>query len=127
MNKETARYRRALKKQLHCIGAKRQELLNQFDCSLSCFLEECPSPAYAQLEDAFGPPAEMAGILMEGVSPGAQRRYHAGKTLLKILAGLAAAFFVVFALYVFFDKEYSVVEITGELIPDPTITQQEVG
>lgn len=125
MNKETARYRRELKKRLNCGGIKQRELLDQFDNSLSCFLEECPSPTYAQLEEAFGPPAEMAAILMESISPGERKRYHAEKALLKVLAGLAAALFVVFALYVFWQKEFVVIETYDTLIPGNITATQE--
>lgn len=115
MNKDIAQYRRIIKKNLHCNATTRAKLLAQFEVSLSPLLEDHPAPTYAQLEAAFGPPAEMAIILMEGVSPKDQRRYYARKTLLKLLAGLAATLLIVFAIYVFFEKEYSNIQFNYEV------------
>lgn len=67
MNKDTAHYRRALKRQLRCGASARRQILTRFDNSLARFEEEFPSPTCAQLESAFGPPPEMAAVMMEGV------------------------------------------------------------
>lgn len=126
LNKNISRYRRVLKQSLRCGIADKSRLLSQFECSISGFQEDCPAPTYAQLEEAFGPPVEMAEVLMEDISPDEQKRYRSANVLIRVLIGLFAVLFVLFALYVFCDKEYSVIEISGELIPDPTIIQ-EVG
>lgn len=117
MNVEIIRYRSRLKKGLHCGRVKRRKLMEQFERSLSCFLEDYPSPTYAELTDAFGSPEEMASVLMENVTEEEQEWYRKRKKLLKILAGLAIALLVVYTVYLYFIKEYSVVVIYDELIP----------
>lgn len=109
MNKDTARYLRALKKQLRCGASARRQILTRFDDSLVHFEEEFPSPTYAQLETAFGPPPEMAAVMMEGVSDRETQKYAIRKKLIRIFAGIAAALFIAFSMYVFFEKEFSVV------------------
>lgn len=109
MNKDTARYRRTLKKQLRCGASVRRQILTRFDDSLARFEEEYPSPTYAQLETAFGPPPEMAAVMMEGVSGREAKKYAIRKKLIRIFAGIAAALFIAFSMYVFFEKEFSVV------------------
>lgn len=109
MNKDTARYRRALKKQLRCGASVRRQILTRFDDSLVHFEEEFPSPTYAQLETAFGPPPEMAAVMMEGISDRETQKYAIRKKLIRIFAGIAAALFIAFSMYVFFEKEFSVI------------------
>lgn len=109
MNKDTARYRRALKKQLRCGASVRRQILTRFDDSLARFEEEFPSPTYAQLETAFGPPLEMAAVMMEGISDRETQKYAIRKKLIRIFAGIAAALFIAFSMYVFFEKEFSVI------------------
>lgn len=109
MNKDTARYLRALKKQLRCGASARRQILTRFDDSLVHFEEEFPSPTYAQLETAFGPPPEMAAVLMEGISDRETQKYAIRKKLIRIFAGIAAALFIAFSMYVFFEKEFSVI------------------
>ena len=109
MNKDTARYRRALKKQLRCGASARRQILTRFDDSLARFEEEFPSPTYVQLETAFGPPLEMAAVMMEDVSDRETQKYAIRKKLIRIFAGIAAALFIAFSMYVFFEKEFSVI------------------
>lgn len=125
MNKNIAHYRRLLKKHLHCSIATRQKLLAQFDDSLSAFLEDYPAPAYDQLETAFGPPEAMAGILLEHVSDAEKINYQRRRTLVCVLSGILAAFFIAFTVYVYFLKEVTVVETYDELIPDNFTSAQE--
>lgn len=120
MNKELTRYRRALKKHLHCGVSTRRQLLDRFDNSLSDFLADCPTPTQEQLKSAFGPPEEAAGVLMETVSENEQIQCQKRKTLLRILAGIAAALFVAFAIYVFYMKEFTIVRIESDVYPVST-------
>lgn len=117
MNKDSTRYRRALKKQLQCNVSLRRQLLTQFDNSLVSFEEEFPSPTFSQLESAFGPPAEMAAVMMEGVSDREAKKYGIRKKLIRIFAGIAAALFIAFSMYVFFEKEFSVVTFEDDAFP----------
>lgn len=125
MNKELTRYRRALKKHLHCGVSTRRQLLDRFDNSLSDFLADCPTPTQEQLKSAFGPPEEAAGVLMEAVSENEQIQCQKRKTLLRILASAVAVLFIVFTIYVYFVKD--IVLISSEVvIPDETGISQGV-
>ena len=124
MNKSILCYRRALKKALYCSRAKRQELLEQFKISISYFLEDCPEPTYEQLIDAFGPPEEMACILMEKVSAEEKERCRKRRSVLKALAIFLVVMVVLYTVYVHFYKEYTIIEFHDELIPVQTVIAQ---
>lgn len=100
-----ARYRRALKKKLHCCGDTRKTLLEKFDHSLNSFLEEHPTVTQPDLINAFGPPEEMANILMEGVCPQEQTRYDKRKLFFGITIGILVVVLLLFTMYVCFVKE----------------------
>lgn len=117
MNNESARYRRALKKHLHCGGETRRQLLKQFDKSLDAFQEDQPTPTRAQLESAFGPPEAMAAVLMERVSEAEQARYLRNKKIIRILAGIVLALFVAFVIYVFCVKEFTIITVHDGVSP----------
>ena len=125
MNKELTRYRRALKKHLHCGVSTRRQLLDRFDNSLSDFLADCPTPTQEQLKSAFGPPEEAAGVLMETVSENEQIRCQKRKTLLRILASAVAVLFIVFTIYVYFVKDIVLIS-SDVVIPDETGISQGV-
>lgn len=103
-----ARYRRALKRALHCGGNARRELLAKFDLSLSTFLEDHPAPTDAELSAAFGTPEEMARVMMEGVGEEEKARYYRGKRVVQALAGVVVILYVLFSLYIFIEKEIPV-------------------
>lgn len=125
MNKELTRYRRALKKHLHCGVSTRRQLLDRFDNSLSDFLADCPTPTQEQLKSAFGPPEEAAGVLMEAVSENEQIQCQKRKTLLRILASAVAVLFIVFTIYVYFVKDIVLIS-SDVVIPDETGISQGV-
>lgn len=124
MNHEIIQYRQGLKKRLHCGRAKRQELMEQFERSLSCFLEDYPSPTYAELMDAFGPPTVMARVLMENVTAEERERYRKRQSVLKVLAVFLVIILVLYTVYVHFYKEYTIIEFYDELIPVQTVIAQ---
>ena len=121
MNKDIARYRRELKRILHCYGAKRQEILGSFEYALSSFMEECQNPTYTQLTDAFGPPEAMAYVMMEKVSEEEKDRYRRWWVVLKALTVFAVICFVLFSIYTFFWKQFTIIEIYDELAPVQTV------
>ena len=67
MNQAVRNYRKKLGRILCCGAATRTRLLEQFDCILSQFLEECPEPSLGDLYAAFGAPKQMAQELMQDV------------------------------------------------------------
>lgn len=124
MNKDITHYRRVLKHHLACGTAVRKRLLSQFDNSLHSFLEDCPAPTYAQLETAFGPPEEMANILMENVPEKDQTIYKIRKNVCRILAVAVAALFIAFSIYVFYFKEITVITSYDTAFPNNVASTQ---
>lgn len=53
-------YRRVLKRKLRCSWGVRKRLLEKFDDAAFSYLENEPTPALAEVTEAFGPPEEMA-------------------------------------------------------------------
>lgn len=98
-------YERLLKKRLRCTTAVRKRLLEKFRGALLVFLEETPEPSMNQLREAFGPPEEMAQVLMTEVSPEETAKYRRNKRIRLIAAGAIAVVFVLFTMYVYFEKQ----------------------
>lgn len=105
MSNCVARYENALKKRLTCKGSIKKELIDKFRKSLADYLEDCPTPEMADLCNAFGPPEEMAKVLMEEVSAEEVARHRRWKTCLRVAVGLLTASLLLFAIYVFFCKQ----------------------
>lgn len=105
MTDTVLQYERLLKKQLRCTTAVRKRLLEKFRGALLVFLEETPEPSLNQLREAFGPPQEMAQILMAEVSPEEMVEYRRNRRIRRIAAGVMAAAFLLFTMYVYFEKQ----------------------
>lgn len=125
MNRQTKQYIKELKAHLKCGRSLRKQVLSDFLPALTSYLEDVPSPTRTMLEDAFGPPQEMAMVLMKSISQEEQISYKRKRKLLRAITIAFATVFVAFSLYVFFDKEFSVITYTNELIPDESILSQE--
>ena len=102
------KYERAVKKALHCGRAAKARLLARFHGSLQTFLEENPSPNAQALYDAFGPPEEMAKLLMEDTTEAERAQYRRNKLLLRIGAVILIAAILLFSIYVCFVKSVPV-------------------
>lgn len=100
-----AQYRRALKKKLRCSAKEKERLLEGFDQTLSAYLEEHGDPAMGDLSAAFGPPEEMAEVIMEDVPPQEQTRYQRQVVISKILTCILAALLVFFTVYTWIYKD----------------------
>ena len=98
-------YERLLKKQLRCTTAVRKRLLEKFRGALLVFLDETPEPSRNQLREAFGPPEEMAQVLMTEVSPEEKAEYRRNRRIRRIAAGVIAVVFVLFTMCVYFEKQ----------------------
>ena len=105
MTDTVLQYERLLKKQLRCTTAVRKRLLEKFRGALLVFLEETPEPSTNQLREAFGPPEEMAQVLMTEVSPEEMAEYRRNRRIRRIAAGVIAVVFVLFTMYVYFEKQ----------------------
>lgn len=127
MNNETARYRRALRNQLPCLPHRKRQLLVKFEAALLPFLEEHPDPSFAQLELAFGSPKEIASILMEAVPEKEMQRFALWKKAEKILLILCLIFAILFGIYAYTLKEWTIVEYHDSVyeIVNETTEQQD--
>ncbi|MBR7122687.1 MAG: hypothetical protein IKC95_04460 [Oscillospiraceae bacterium] len=104
-------YEKLLKKRLRCTTAVRKRLLEKFRGALLVFLEETPEPNLNQLREAFGPPEEMAQVLMTEVPPEEMAKYRRNRRIRRIAAGAIAVVFVLFTMYVYFEKQKPLVMI----------------
>lgn len=101
MNKSAVQYRKRLAKNLQCSGRTRKDLLDSFDRSLENYLQEHPESTAQALQAAFGPPSEMAWVLMEGINDEEIARFRLQQIIKQIAAGLFMALLVVLAVYGF--------------------------
>ena len=115
-------YRRALKRKLRCSGGVRKRLLEKFDGAAVSYLENEPTPALAGVTEAFGPPEEMARTLMEEVTSEEATAYKWGVIVRRVIAAVALAAVLGFAIYTFCWKEvgFTIIVETYEILPDGT-------
>ena len=104
-------YERLLKKHLRCTIAVKKRLLERFRSVLFMFSGEHPEPSISQLCEAFGPPEEMAQVLMTEVSPEEMAEYRRNKRTRRVVAGVIAAALLLFTIYVYFEKQKPLVMI----------------
>lgn len=121
MNNSVAQYERAVKKKLACGGSERRKLLERLRLMLDSYLEENPSPTTEELHTAFGPPASMAEVLSDGISPEEKARYHKSKKLLRVVAAALVAILLLATIYVFFIKQRPITSV-DEGIPGTEAT-----
>lgn len=101
MNKCAMQYRKKLAECLQCSSKTRKALLDSFDRSLEYYLEECPEPADKELHAAFGPPEEMAWVLMEGISTQEIARYQARQNLKRVCVCILVVLLLIACVYVY--------------------------
>ena len=99
-------YIRQLTRNLRCCGAAKKRLLEQFRDKLAEFLEERPDPNRQALVEAFGPPEEMAQVLMETVSAEEKSQYRRQIVFTRIGVAFLIALLLAFFVYIGFLKEY---------------------
>lgn len=102
------KYERSVKKALHCSSATKAKLLDGFRATLNAFSEENPSPDAQALYEAFGPPEEMAKLLMESTTEADRAQYRRNKLFLRISAAILLVIIILFAIYVCFMKSFPV-------------------
>lgn len=93
-----SRYKKALKKNLHCTRNTQKQLLKKFESTWSTFLEDNPTPSMDELCTAFGSPKEMASVLMEEVTPEEIVRYRRRKFFLWGIFGCVLALALVWGI-----------------------------
>lgn len=113
MVNSAAQYRRALKKKLRCNNTVKERLLGGFDQTLATYLEENNSPTTDDLITAFGPPEQIAAILMAEVSPQEQTQFKITSLLSRILAGFLVVVLLAFTIYIWFYKDTGLTSYNG--------------
>lgn len=117
MNQSAQKYKNRLRKELRCANTARERLLDSFDSTLEGYLDENPNASLEDLCNAFGPPEEMANILMEQVSSKGVAVYRRRKLCVCVVGVLLAVALLVMALAVFFWKEKPIIAVDeGEII-----------
>lgn len=111
MNRDLVRYRRAVKRQLHCAGKTRRALLQRLQSMLDFFLDEHPAATAEELKTAFGPPETMALLLCESLTEADRRDFHHRQLFLYVSAGIMATALLVFSIFVFFVKENPIISV----------------
>lgn len=118
MTTDVKRYLRALNRCLPCEGEPKKRLMESFRWSLTAFLEETPEPDMLTLHHAFGPPGEMANVLMSSLTAEDLLKSKHSKGRRIVLTVLAAAFaavvltVVAFALFSYFQPVTIIETIT---------------
>ena len=112
MTSAAEQYRKELKKHLSldvCSGKLRTALLSRFDAMLGAMKEDCPEPAMAQLETAFGTPTQMAQDLLAD-TPDAERvrRQRTFRTVRAVLLTVAVVGLAVGLAYAWYFKSFSI-------------------
>ncbi len=109
MNHSAVRYKRKLKRKLQCSRGTKADLLADFTHSLDGFLDENPDATFADLGNAFGPPEEMANILMDKVNDHERHSYKVRQLVQRIVVGILAAILLLVTIYIFFIKQHPLV------------------
>ena len=103
------RYVRELRIHLLCSFKVKKRLLEHFSVYRQNLLDEPLD--YDQMVAMFGPPEEMARVLMDEVQVAEQVRYRRNKRALNIVAAVLLAGIMMLSVYAIFIKEATVVEV----------------
>jgi len=130
MNNNAKRYKSKLKRKLQCSRAKKVRLLDEFSHSVDGFLEENPNANFVDLSNAFGPPEEMAKVLMDKLDDREKRAYKIRRLGLHIVAGVLSILLLFTSVYVFFIKQRPLirdadVNITDDFVVTDTFIEGE--
>lgn len=101
-------YKKTLRKNLRCSGAVQKRLMKKFDLSLDNFLDDTPSPGMEAIHSAFGPPDEMAQLLMADVTDKEAAQYRIRNITLRTTAAVIGGLLLAASIYIFYFKEQNV-------------------
>lgn len=118
MNHNVAQYKNKLKKKLRCSRNTRAQLMDDFERSLDKYLEENPEASFDDLSSAFGPPDEMAKVLMEKGDASEKRTCIRNQLLLRIAAVILVVLLVLVTIVVFYLKQRPLVVDTNSTIDE---------
>lgn len=83
-------------------------MLDAFRPNLELYLEEHPDASFNDLCKAFGPPEEMAAILLLQASKQEKQADRLRRLLLRMATGILCATLLLFTVYVYFYKEFKI-------------------
>lgn len=117
-------YKRSLKRHLHCDRITKRHLMARFESTLNVYLDDFGWPTAwpnrQDLENAFGPPEQMAELLSSEIPLELKARYaKAGKIRRAVLIVLIALL-LLFSIYTFFIKQKPLTSV-DEGIVYPTV------
>ena len=125
MNIQTKRYLWQLRSQLSCPIWVRRRLLASFLPTMELYLQENPKPSRAELLDNFGPPAQMARVMLEHVYKSERQQYHKNRLILRCAMSAIAVMLVTCCIYVMFFMEWRDTVIHLEHGNGAAVTQTE--
>ena len=106
----TDRYQKELGKYLRCTGRTKKQLLAKFKSYQIESLDEATTNNYDQMVSYFGPPEEMAEILMQEVNPDEHKKYRRNRVILKCALVVTAFLWILFTFYIYHLKSIPVIE-----------------
>ncbi len=130
MDKGIQTYERALRRALPCGRGTKARLLERWrECA--CAMDDLPAPTYQQLTASFGPPEEMARVMMADVPQQEQCRYRQTRRRVRTIAAVliiaALLNLLMWSVYVFQFKQIPVyyteyLEVGEEIVIDEDFT-----
>lgn len=119
------RYKRRLKRCLHCGSITKRRLMDRFEGMLNVYLSDSGWPASwpgkQDLENAFGTPEQMARILMDEIPHNVIAKYRRKKRILRVIGAVIVAALLAQVVYLSFFKEFTLTS-KGEIIINGTET-----
>jgi len=104
------RYQKQLGKYLRCTSRTKKQLLSKFKTYQIESLDECATNNYDQMVSYFGPPEEMAEIIMQEVNPDEHKKYRRNRVILKCALVVTAFLWILFTFYIYHLKSIPVIE-----------------
>lgn len=109
------RYKRGVTRNLRCDSVARRRLMARFEDTLKVYLEDFGwpnnSPSEQDLVNAFGPPAQMADILLADITAEEQARYRKKKKVKKAIAAILIAALVLLTVYIWIYKDVGITSV----------------
>lgn len=121
MMNDLSKYTKAVKPLLACGRKTRQQLLQQFHASVKAAWDGDGIPSMDFLVESFGPPEEMAAVLMESVPEEEITRCHKRRKFKKAIAVVFLFAFFIFSIYVFFLMQHPI-QVVDQIVINPEVT-----
>lgn len=108
-------YKKQLRRKLHCNNATKTRLMRQFDNTLNIYLDDHGGTATClseeDLHNAFGPPEEMAEILLTDTTSQERTQYRKSRLVTKVLITFIIAALAFLTIYIWFIKNVGITSV----------------